>query len=111
MNYTISFNELNSIIPKLQAGDIVHINNGIYYDQKINITTIATAEKRLYIKALNPGKVVFSNTLDMTISGSYITISGFTFKNGGNSNAASSQNTLIIGAVALVAVIMLVKKK
>ena len=31
--------------------------------------------------------------------------------NGGNSNAASSQNTLIIGAVALVAVIMLVKKK
>jgi hypothetical protein len=30
---------------------------------------------------------------------------------GGNSDAASSQNTLIIGAVALVAVIMLVKKK
>ena len=31
--------------------------------------------------------------------------------NGGNSNAASSQNTLISGAVALVAVRMLVKKK
>ena len=31
--------------------------------------------------------------------------------NGGNSDANVSQNTLIIGAVALVAVIMLVKKK
>ena len=31
--------------------------------------------------------------------------------NGGNSDANISQNTLIIGAVALVAVIMLVKKK
>lgn len=31
--------------------------------------------------------------------------------NGGNSDANISQNTLIIGAVALIAVIMLVKKK
>ena len=87
MDYLISFYELNNIISKLQAGDTVLIKDGIYSNQDINIAYIANAKNRLYIKAENQHKVIFSGTLNMKISGSYITLSGFVFENGGNSES------------------------
>ena len=87
MNYTISFNELNSIISKIQGGDIVLIKDGIYTNQNVNISSIAFVKNRLYIKAENSGKVIFSENLNFIISGSYITVSGFHFENGGNTNS------------------------
>ena len=87
MDYLISFYELNNIVSKLKGGDIVLIRDGIYINQDINISSIADSKNRIYIKAENPDKVIFSGKLNMVISGSYITLSGFVFEKGGNSNS------------------------
>lgn len=87
MDYLISFYELNNIVSKLKGGDIVLIRDGIYMNQYINISSIASAKNRIYIKAENTDKVIFSGKLNMIISGSYITLSGFVFENGGNTDS------------------------
>jgi len=87
MDYLISFYELNNIVSKLKGGDNVLIRDGIYMDQYINISSIASAKNRIYIKPENTDKVIFSGKLNMVISGSYITLSGFVFEKGGNSNS------------------------
>jgi poly(beta-D-mannuronate) lyase len=93
MDYSISFYELNNIMSKLKGGDNVLIKDGIYIDQNINISSIATLKNRLYIKAQNKNKVIFSGKLNLLISGSYITISGFTFENGGNTESIQIRGT------------------
>ena len=87
MDYLVSFYELNNIVSKLKGGDIVLIKDGIYMNQDINISSIADSKNRIYIKAENPDKVILSGKLNMIISGSYITLSGFTFENGGNTES------------------------
>ena len=83
MDYLISFYELNNIVSKLKSGDIVVIKDGTYMNQDINISSTADSKNRIYIKAENPDKVILSGKFNMIISGSYITLSGFVFENGG----------------------------
>lgn len=59
------------------AGDIIVLANGIYLNNTLNI-----GKNNITIMAATPGGVFFNGTNDITISGNYVTFTGFQFTSG-----------------------------
>ena len=87
MEYTCSLTDLKNILSKLNPGDKVLITDGIYDRLSLTIKSKGTFQKRIFIKAKNPGKVVITGTSKISIQGEYTTVANFMFNNGGKTNA------------------------
>ncbi len=64
----------------IKAGDVIKIKSGTYSDVRVSLTLNGTADKPIIIKADQPGKVILTGNSSISIAGSYITVSGFHFK-------------------------------
>lgn len=71
----------------LAAGDIVYLENGTYTDCLLTFKGNGTAANPITLKARNAGGVVFTGSLRLQISGSYLIADGLVFKNGTASNS------------------------
>ena len=74
--------EFESILTKVKAGDFIIWKDGIYSDVKINFSPLSngTSEKRIVLKAQTAGKVSFSGSSQLFISGYYLVAEGFLFE-------------------------------
>ena len=72
-----SIAELKAAITNSAANDIINLADGTYLN-----TTLTISKNRITVKALNPGGVFLNGTNDITISGNYITFTGFQFTSG-----------------------------
>ena len=86
MEYTTKLNSLESILSKVKAGDKVLIEDGTYNNISLNITSKGTLDKRITIKALNPGKVFITGSFKLNMTGNYCTFANFVMKDGGVQN-------------------------
>ena len=59
------------------AGDVIVLANGTYLNSTLNIS-----KSNITVMAATPGSVFLNGTNDITISGNYITFSGFQFTSG-----------------------------
>lgn len=68
---------LQSAINNSTAGDVIVLADGTYLNSNLNI-----GKSNITVKAATPGGVFLNGTNDITISGNYITFSGFQFTSG-----------------------------
>ena len=74
--------EFNNAIKSVEEGATIILKNGEWSNVKLNINGFGTKENPIVVKAETPGKVLITGDSKMTISGNYITVSGFWFKDG-----------------------------
>jgi len=75
--------QIKAVIPKLIPGDQVIIASGDYNNWSVEIANKGTKAKPIIFKAAADGDVIFSGNTSETIfkiTGTYITLSGITFK-------------------------------
>ncbi len=72
--------EFEASLSKANAGDIIIWKDGNYKDIKINFKGNGSPEKSLFLKAQTPGKVSFSGSSQILISGNYLQVEGFLFQ-------------------------------
>ena len=87
MEYNVSFDKISSVFPKIKPGDKIILDDGIINNLSINITTKGELLNRITIKPKNPGKLILTGKISITISGSYTTLANIVLKDGGNENA------------------------
>lgn len=61
----------------LRAGDVVVWRKGTYADQTVELKGSGTAENPVVFRAEEPGAVVFTGTSRLSVSGAWIDVSGF----------------------------------
>ena len=82
VNSASQFNALS-----LSPGDVVTWTDGTYSnDQRINFTANGTAGNPILLRAQTPGGVIFTGETTMDISGDYVIIEGFYWKEGAAAN-------------------------
>ena len=74
--------EFESILIKVKAGDFIIWKDGVYSDVKIDFSPISsgTSEKPIVLKAQTAGKVSFSGSSQLFISGNYLVVEGLLFE-------------------------------
>lgn len=72
---------------KLSPGDIVYLEDGTYTDCLLTFKGNGTSSKPITLKARNAGKVIFNGQLRLQMSGTYLIVDGFVFKDGVASNS------------------------
>ena len=74
--------ELESILSKVKAGDFIIWKDGVYSDVKIDFSPVysGTSEKPIVLKAQTAGKVSFSGSSQLFISGNYLVVEGLLFE-------------------------------
>lgn len=65
----------------LSGGGEIIFRNGTYRDMNLKFSAGASESKPLTIRAETPGKVLFEGTSHLEIGGTYVTVSGFDWKN------------------------------
>ena len=70
----------------LAAGDVVYLEDGTYTDCLLTFRGNGTAANPIMLKARNQGKVIFTGSPRLQISGTYLIVDGFVFKDGIASN-------------------------
>ena len=77
-----SSNELNAVLNKVTAGDIIIWKNGSYKNEKISFAPKLNGKKDLPIilRVEAPGKAIFSGNSQIFISGDYLQLEGFLFE-------------------------------
>lgn len=77
--------EATNFLKKAKAGDRVLLKNGTYRDGAVKFqNTNATQAQPITFAAETPGKVFLEGSSTLSVSGNYITITGFTWRNGGD---------------------------
>ncbi|NKI26406.1 DUF5017 domain-containing protein [Arenibacter sp. 6A1] len=90
-----NINLLQNLISASQPGDVIELENGTYSDDFIlNISQSGTADNPITIKALNPGKAIFTGSAGIVLNASYVKLVGFDFN--GSSINASNEDTVIL---------------
>ena len=87
MEYNTSFDKINSALSKVKPGDKIILEDGTINNLSININTKGQLLNRITIKPKNPGKLILTGKISITISGSYTTLANLVLKDGGNENA------------------------
>lgn len=77
-----STREFEIAITKVKAGDFIIWKDGLYSDIKIDFSPLSngTSEKRIVLKAQTAGKVSFSGSSQLFISGNYLVVEGLLFE-------------------------------
>ena len=68
---------LNTAVTNSVAGDVIVLANGTYTN-----STITIAKSNITVRAATPGGVFLNGTNSISISGNYVTFSGFQFRSG-----------------------------
>ena len=89
--FTATIDKVGSL--KLQAGDIVWVENGTANNLSLTLNFSGTFANRITIKARNPGQVVLTGQAKINITGQYITLANLVFKNGGVQNGINIKGT------------------
>ena len=66
----------------IKAGDTIILTEGVWQDFEILFSGEGTQEKPIKLVAQSPGKVILSGESSLSLQGSYLQVSGLTFKNG-----------------------------
>lgn len=74
--------QLIKALKEVTPGTTVWLESGQYPDVAVELNRSGTLDKRIYIKAKEPGKVLFSGKPSIKINASYITLSGIRFVDG-----------------------------
>jgi poly(beta-D-mannuronate) lyase len=74
--------EFEIAVTKVKAGDFIIWKDGLYSDVKIDFSPLSngTSEKRIFLKAQTAGKVSFSGSSQLFISGNYLVVEGLLFE-------------------------------
>ncbi len=72
----------DSIINKVQAGDVIVLANGTYRDFEILFKGEGTKQKPITLKAETKGKVFLTGQSNLRLAGKYLVVSGLVFKDG-----------------------------
>ena len=88
-NFKVSnFKELNAGIKTAVAGDSIIMSDGIWKDVQIVFKGKGTIKKHITLKAENSGKVSIEGQSCLSLSGEYMDVKGFVFRNGFSPNEA-----------------------
>ena len=74
--YVASAAELKAL-GNLAAGSVVIWRNGTYADQTVELKSAGTAENPVVLRAETPGKVLFTGTSRLSVSGTHAEVNGF----------------------------------
>ena len=80
--------EYEQAIKKVMPGDTILLKNGNWKDVKILAMGEGTKDKPITIAAETPGEVIISGDSDLSIAGSYVSVSGLWFKEGHTTGSA-----------------------
>ena len=73
--------DVESIARTIRAGDVVTLQDGIWSDAQLKFERLpGTAEKPILIRSKTPGGVVFTGASEFRLSGTYVTVTGFVFR-------------------------------
>ena len=82
-NYLVSNKkDFISRVNKLDPGDTLVMENGIWYDFDILFKAVGTEKKPITLRAQEKGKVILSGQSSLRISGEHLIVRGLVFKNG-----------------------------
>ncbi|TDH28622.1 hypothetical protein EXU57_00665 [Segetibacter sp. 3557_3] len=80
-----SVQEATAMLKKAKAGDRVLLKNGTYNNEKIKFeNTNGTPNLPVVFAAETPGNVFFEKNSSLSVSGKHVTVTGFTWRNGGS---------------------------
>lgn len=89
-----TINEFETVLTKVKAGDYIIWKDGNYTDVKIDFSPAnnGTKEQSIFLKAQTAGKVTFSGSSQLFISGNYLVVEGLLFE--GNCTLETNQNVI-----------------
>ena len=89
-----TINEFETVLTKVKAGDYIIWKDGNYTDVKIDFSPAnnGTKEQPIFLKAQTAGKVLFSGSSQLFISGNYLVVEGLLFE--GNCTLDTNQNVI-----------------
>lgn len=74
--------DLRALQETVQAGDVIVLKDGVWRDATLRFENLpGTAENPILIRAATPGGVVLTGAVEFRLSGTYVTVSGLTFRN------------------------------
>src|SRR6478735_6286292 len=74
--------ELLAADKNAKPGDIITLQNGVWENSLIELSSKGTAQNPIIFKAATEGKVIFSGKSSLRIGGQYIEVQGISFLNG-----------------------------
>lgn len=74
--------ELLAADKKAKPGDIIILQNGVWQNNLIELSSKGTRQSPIIFKAATEGKVIFSGKSSLRIGGEYIEVQGISFLNG-----------------------------
>ena len=97
--FVTNVRQLNAVLSKVKAGDIITWKNGKYADMKIEFapSAKATAAKPIYLKAETPGKVIFTGNSQLMVDGAGLQAEGFSYE---GTSTLEKGDVLSFGATA-----------
>ena len=73
--------DVKALLKEVATGDDIVLKNGVWNDADLKFELPpGTAEKPIVIRAETPGQVVFTGATEFRLSGQYVTVSGFVFR-------------------------------
>ncbi len=81
--YVKNVQEFNAAVKKAVPGDSIVLKNGVWDHADLFVNVKGTKEAPITIKAETNGSVIFTGNSGISLSGSYIIVEGFWFKDGG----------------------------
>ena len=89
-----TINEFETVLTKVKAGDYIIWKDGNYTDVIIDFSPAnnGTKEQPIFLKAQTAGKVLFSGSSQLFISGNYLVVEGLLFE--GNCTLETNQNVI-----------------
>jgi len=82
-NITVkNITELLAADKRAKPGDIITLQNGVWENSLIELSSKGTPQKPIIFKAATIGKVIFSGKSSLRIAGEYLEVQGLSFFNG-----------------------------
>lgn len=94
MTTFITTSSMNSL-PSFTYENTILLDDGIYTNVNLTIDNIGTITNPIIIKAKNNGKVFFSGSVNVSITGQYVILSNIIFTNGNGSIKLKGSNNRI----------------
>jgi len=94
MTTIITTSSMNSL-PSFTQENTILLDDGIYTNVNLTIDNVGTITNPIIIKAKNNGKVFFSGSVNVSITGQYVILSNIIFTNGNGSIQLKGSNNRI----------------
>ena len=84
--FVTSASEIEDILPSVQPGDTITLQDGVWTNQQIHLCTSGTETQPITLRAQTPGQVTLNGSSSLNISGDWLVADGLNF-NGGSLDA------------------------